>query len=73
MKRARAPRADAIGPEKALRQATLAFLRGGLTLKGTEMREFLVVSIMALIIAGGITIVTVLSSGDPHRIQIASF
>ncbi len=37
------------------------------------MREFLVVSIMALIIASGITIVTVLSSGDAHRIHIASF
>ncbi len=37
------------------------------------MRDFLVVSTMALIMAGGIAIIAVLSSGDAHRIQIAAF
>ncbi len=37
------------------------------------MRDFLVVSIMAAIVLGGISTITVLSRGDGHRIRVAAF
>ncbi len=36
------------------------------------MRDFLVVSIMAAIMLGGISTISVLSQGDGHRITVAA-